>query len=161
LVSELAIAGNRSVATRVAATNTPQRRVSRETLTPPPRGIRPKRTSGESNLPGRSRVQEGAQVAGTEPLLGLDQLALGLLAVGRAGHGPEHTDGRRLERPPGQPGEHERQARLVALLVVHEDLVLAHLGDVDDLRPPLPVEHHAPLAVGPEANRLAVLEGDQ
>src|SRR5205823_3745306 len=66
LVSERATVGNRHVATAAATTNVPQRRVSRLTPTPAPRGIRPKRTAAGSDLPGRSRVEEGAEVAGTE-----------------------------------------------------------------------------------------------
>ena len=46
-------------------------------------------------------------------------------------------------------------------LVVHEDGVLADVGDVDDAGPSLAVEHHALLAVGAEADRLAVHERDQ
>ena len=46
------------------------------------------------------------------------------------------------------------------MLVVHEQLVLAHVGHVDDLALAELVEDHATVAVGAEADRLAVLELD-
>src|SRR5437764_1146374 len=116
---------------------------------------------GWSNFPRGSGMEERGQVAGADPLLGVDQLVLHGIAVRGAVDGPEDADGCRLEGPARQTGEHERQPRLVTLLVVDEDLVLAHLGHVDDLRSALAVEDHTPGPVGSEANGLAVLERDQ
>ena len=42
-----------------------------------------------------------------------------------------------------------------------EEGVLAHVGDLDDLGPTLGVDRHALLAVGAEADRLAVDQRDQ
>ena len=57
--------------------------------------------------------------------------------------------------------ERERQRGVGAVLVVHEQRVLAHVGDLDDLALTELVEHDAALAVGAEADRLAVLELDE
>src|SRR5947209_15958248 len=114
-----------------------------------------------SNLPGGTRVQKLGEVAGALSLLGLDQLVLHGVAVGGTLDGAEHADGRGLERPACQTGQHEGQPRLVALLVVYEDLVLPDVGYVDDLGPALSVEDDAPRSVRTEADGLAVLEGDQ
>ena len=59
-----------------------------------------------------------------------------------------------------QPGEGEGQARIVALGVVDEDRVLADVGDVDEPQLAVGAHHDAALAVGAEADRLAVHEVD-
>ena len=61
----------------------------------------------------------------------------------------------------GQPRERERERRIGAGLVVHEELVVADVGDAHDLRLAELVHHDAHLAVGAEADRLAVLQVDE
>ena len=46
-------------------------------------------------------------------------------------------------------------------LVVHQERVLADIGDVDDLERAVRPEDNATISLGSEADRLAVLEWDQ
>ena len=73
------------------------------------------------------------QVARAALLARRDELALHLGVVHRALDVAEDADRRGNGRVVGQPRQRERQRRMIAVLVVHEQPVLAHVGDVDDL----------------------------
>ena len=53
-----------------------------------------------------------------------------------------------------QPGQRERQAGVVAMRVVHQQRVLADVGDLDDAQLTVGAHDHALVAVGAEADRL-------
>src|SRR5947209_9287676 len=123
--------------------------------------LRSGQSKAMSYLPGGAGSEQVGQLAGTASLAGGQDLAVDQRAGVGALDGPEHADGRRLERPSGEVREQERQARVGAPLVVHQDGVLAHVGHAHDLGVAVPVHDHAPLPVGPEPHRLAVHERDQ
>ena len=72
----------------------------------------------------------------------------------------EHAERRRRVVVVRQPGQRERQARVVAVGVVHEDRVLADVGDLDDAQLTVGAHDDTLVAVGAEADRLTVLEVD-
>ena len=96
--------------------------------------------------PGRGGPEQRREVARAAALGGGDELALHLDLVRRPVDGAEHADRRRRLGVLGQARERERQRRVVAVLVVHEEPVLADVGDPHDLRFAELVHHHAHLA---------------
>ena len=160
-------ARSRSPRSRPPPTAASACRRSRRSSTPSPRpawssAASTERSDGASpTLPGGAAAQERLEVAGALRRDLLVDLALHLGGVLEALDGPEHADRRGLVGAAGQAGEQERDARVDAGLVVDEQGVLADVGHVDDAGAGLGVEHHAPLLLGAEPDRLAVLERDQ
>ena len=113
------------------------------------------------DFPGGAGAEELVEVAGTLTLHRADQLALHLGLVGGPLDRAEHAHRRGHRRRRRQAGQRERQRRVCAGLVVHEEAVLAHVGDLDDLALTELVEDHAALVVGAEADRLAVAQLDE
>ena len=121
--------------------------------------LKPATLVGLVDRPGRRRCRGAArEVAGALTLGRGDELALHLDLVRR----PRRRRGTR--RPAsassamiGQARQRERERRVGAGLVVHEERVLADVGDVARSRLAELVQHDAVLVVGAEADRLAVL----
>src|SRR4029453_14863144 len=108
------------------------------------------------HVPGRAGADERGEVTRSLTLDRADDLALHLDLVGGPLDGSEHADrcghgGRRRE-----PRERERERRALPLLVVHHQPLDTDVGDVHDLALRELVQHHAALAVGAEADGLAV-----
>src|SRR3954469_16375083 len=110
--------------------------------------------------PGVAGLEEAFEVA--LALVGACALELlfHLAVVHRALDVAEDADRGRPVRRVREPGDRRSQRRSGRPLVVHEQRVLSHLGDVDDLGRGVFAEPHAALSLRAEADRLALLERD-
>src|SRR3954452_19233780 len=87
-------------------------------------------------------------------------LLVDLVVVGRALHRPEDADGCHAVVDVAQARQHERERRLLVRDVVDQQRALVALVDVDDLEAAVAREPDTLLQVGPEPDRLALLEAD-
>ena len=112
--------------------------------------------------PGGAGAQQRREVAGPLLLLGGGELAVDLAAVLGPLDGPEHADRRRLVGPRDRRDSANARPGSARCSSCTRMRVLADVGDVDDPQPGRRASSdHALLAVGAEADRLAVLERDQ
>ena len=105
-------------------------------------------------------TQQAVQIPRTLGVLRRSDLRRHGLAVLTALYRAEHANrGGRLTVV-GEPADGKRNGRIGGGLVVHVQRVDTDLGDIDDLRRAVD-DHHTPLAIHAEANRLTVREVDE
>src|SRR3954468_20804238 len=120
--------------------------------------LRPSVTSVDP--PGVTARQQRGEVARTRLGHRCLDLLVDLVVVGRALHRPEDADGCHAVVDVAQPRQHERERRLLVRDIVDKQRALVALVDVDDLEAAVPGEPDTLLQVGPEPDRLALLEAD-
>src|SRR5665809_78736 len=104
--------------------------------------------------------QEFLEIAGALLLCRGAKLRLHSVTVYGCVDLPEDAERSRRDRPVGKSRQREGEARIRPVGVVHQQLALAHLGDVDYLELSGVGGHHAALVVRAEADRLSVLDVD-